>query len=481
MSKRILIGGYYGGNNLGDDALLAAIMASLRKQKNDLQFIVASFDPDATREKFNVESVHWREITELAKSVQRSDLVLVGGGGLFQDYWGVEPETYFRKKHGGITTYGTLVKLAHLFGKPCMLYAVGVGPLYSMEARVQTRDIFSMCMAVTLRDQNSRALIKNIGCDVETANITVTADPVFSLDPSQDDHKKAVELISHFPRATGSPLIAVSLRYWEREIAVDQWTSSLASQLDAFIRSHNAQIILTPFQINSEGNFTDDLALNRMVAEKIANSQNVFLIDKVLSAAEMQALYQQCDLVVAMRLHAAILALNAATPMVALSYDPKVQSMMEENALDAFVLPLNEHERFGESLERAWQEREVTKKHIQSLLPSLRLQAAKNAEIAIQLLNGFGHTPTVEETFAFIFERFEQMQAVDDEMSGVKNNLQLAQEKMDALILENKHLNLRIQEMENSRGWKALERLRYIYRKTIGLFKKIDFNLKRIS
>ncbi|MBK8822580.1 MAG: polysaccharide pyruvyl transferase family protein [Anaerolineales bacterium] len=92
----------------------------------------------------------------------------------------------------------------------------------------------------------------------------------------------------------------------------------------------------------------------------MANSQNVFLIDKVLAAAEMQALYQQCDMVVAMRLHAAILALNAATPMLALSYDPKVQSMMEENALDAFVLPLNEHERFGESLERA-QEREVTK------------------------------------------------------------------------------------------------------------------------
>ncbi|MBK8822579.1 MAG: hypothetical protein IPN58_08195 [Anaerolineales bacterium] len=88
------------------------------------------------------------------------------------------------------------------------------------------------------------------------------------------------------------------------------------------------------------------------------------------------------------------------------------------------------------------------------------------------MLNGFGHTPTVEETFAFIFERFEQMQAVDDEMSGVKNNLQLAQEKMDALTLENKHLNSRIQEMENSRGWKALERLRYIYRKTIGLLKK---------
>ena len=472
MSKRVLIGGYYGRNNLGDDALLTAIIASLRKQNSNLQFIVASFDPESTREQFQVESVHWREITELAKSVQRSDLVLVGGGGLFQDYWGVETQTYFRKTHGGITTYGTLSKLAHLFGKPCMLYAVGVGPLYSMEAREQTKEVFSQCTAVTLRDQNSRELITQIGGDIDSANLIVTADPVFSLEPSQDDYKKVTELISQYPRMAGSPLIAVSLRYWEREIAMEQWVSSLAAQLDIFIQTCNAQIILTPFQIDAESDFTDDLALNRVFANKISSSQNVFLVDKVLSAAEMQALYQHCDLVVAMRLHAAILALNAATPVIAFSYDPKVQSMMEENDLGAFVLSLKEHEQFGEYLERAWRIRESTKKHIQSILPSLRLRAGMNAEIAIQLLNIPGHAPKVDEVFEFVLERFRQMQAMDEETLKIKADLHDVQTKIDMLSLENTMLKTRLQEMENSRGWKALERLRGIYRKVTGFHKK---------
>jgi polysaccharide pyruvyl transferase CsaB len=472
MNKRILIGGYYGGNNLGDDALLAAIIASLRKQSSNLKFIVASFDPESTREQFQVESVHWREITELAKSVQRSDLVLMGGGGLFQDYWGIEPQTYFRKTHGGITTYGTLLKLAHLFGKPCMLYAVGVGPLYSMEAREQTKEIFSLCTAATLRDQYSKELIEKIDGDVNSSNLIVTADPVFSLEPSQDDHKKVAELISQYPRVAGSPLIAISLRYWEREIAMEQWTSSLAAQLDVFIQTYNAQVVLTPFQINAESYFTDDLALNRVIADKISNPQNIFLIEKILSAAEIQALFRQCDLVVAMRLHAAILALNVATPMIALSYDPKVQSLMNENGLGAFVLSLNDHEQFGEYLGRAWQEREFTKKHIQSILPSIRLKAERNAEIAIQLLNTPGHMPKIEEVFEFVLERLEQMQGMDEETLEIKASLHAAQEKTDMLSLENTMLKTRLQEMENSRGWKALERLRGIYRKITGFYKK---------
>ena len=472
MSKRILIGGYYGGNNLGDDALLAAIIASLRKQNSNLQFIVASFDPESTREQFQVESVHWREITELARSVQRSDLVLVGGGGLFQDYWGIEPQTYFRKTHGGITTYGTLSKLAYLFGKPCMLYAVGVGPLNSLEARAQTKEIFSLCKAATLRDQNSRELIEEIGGNIDSVNLIVTADPVFSMEPSQNDHKKVAELISQYPRAAGSPLIAVSLRYWEREIPMEQWTSSLAAQLDVFIQTYNAQVVLTPFQINAESLFTDDLALNRVIADKISSSQNIFLIDKVLSAAEMQALYQQCDLVVAMRLHAAILALNAATPMIALSYDPKVQSLMNENGLGAFVLSLNDYKQFGEYLERAWQERESTKEHIQSILPSIRLQAEKNAEIAIQLLDIPVRAPKIEDAFEFVFERLEQMQLMDEETLEIKASLHAAQAKTDMLSLENTMLKTRLQEMENSRGWKALERLRGMYRKLTGFHKK---------
>jgi polysaccharide pyruvyl transferase WcaK-like protein len=179
----IFVGGYYGGNNLGDDAILEAMLHTLRRLRNDLQFTVASFNPDVTRAKFGVECVHWRHINELASCVRQADLVLVGGGGLFQDYWGIEPNTYLRSVHGGITTYGTLPKLAELFGVPCMLYAVGLGPLFSEEARFQTKDIFSLCAASTVRDENSRRLLHEIGWE---GDAEITADPGMEIIWSTD-------------------------------------------------------------------------------------------------------------------------------------------------------------------------------------------------------------------------------------------------------------------------------------------------------
>lgn len=152
--------------------------------------------------------------------------------------------------------------------------------------------------------------------------------------------------------------------------------------------------------------------------------------------------------------------------------DPKVQSLMKENGLGTFAVPLNGHEKIGEYLERAWQERESTKKHIQELHPSVRLQAEKNAEIAVQLLNIPVHMPKIEDVFEFVFERFEQMQVMDERTLEIKASLHETQAKADMLLFENIMLKTRLQEMENSRGWKALELFRGIYRKVTGFRKK---------
>lgn len=109
---------------------------------------------------------------------------------------------------------------------------------------------------------------------------------------------------------------------------------------------------------------------------------------------------------------------------------------------------------------------------MQAIHPALRLQAEKNAEIAVQLLNTPAQAPKNEEVLEFAFERLEQMQVMDEETLEIKASLHDARVKMDILLLENKSLKTRLQEMENSRGWKALERIRIIYRKVTGLFRK---------
>ena len=100
--KEILIGGYYGGGNLGDEAILAAILQDLRNLDPSLNYSVVSWDPHLTRKEHEVGAVYWRDIEALVEASRKADLILVGGGGLFQDHWGLDPDTYLRVNHGGI-------------------------------------------------------------------------------------------------------------------------------------------------------------------------------------------------------------------------------------------------------------------------------------------------------------------------------------------------------------------------------------------
>ena len=79
--KTILVAGYYGFGNVGDEAILSAILTDLRKQREGLEFIVISSNPEETAASHNVRSVHWKEINALMDAARECDLIILGGGG----------------------------------------------------------------------------------------------------------------------------------------------------------------------------------------------------------------------------------------------------------------------------------------------------------------------------------------------------------------------------------------------------------------
>jgi len=98
--KRVLVSGYFGFGNIGDEAILVGMLNDLRALHSGLEFIVVSGDPKRTRALHGTASVPWKDILAIVEAARQSDL-LVSSGGLFQDYWGVDPETYLTREHGG--------------------------------------------------------------------------------------------------------------------------------------------------------------------------------------------------------------------------------------------------------------------------------------------------------------------------------------------------------------------------------------------
>ncbi|KXK14881.1 MAG: Polysaccharide pyruvyl transferase [Chloroflexi bacterium OLB14] len=163
MNKYILIGGYYGAGNLGDEAILQCILKDIRAQNNNTSFIVTSWNPEQTAAQFNVEAIHWKDIAALLEASKRADMIILGGGGLLQDYWGIKPDTYLRRASMDITTYASLPLLAKIMNIPCMIYAMGLGPLQSDLALEHTRLAFDRSLVATLRDQASLELLEKTG------------------------------------------------------------------------------------------------------------------------------------------------------------------------------------------------------------------------------------------------------------------------------------------------------------------------------
>src|SRR5215212_7335507 len=202
--KTILIAGYFGFGNAGDEAILSAMLMGLRERRVDLEFIVVSGNPSQTAVTYDVSSVHWQDIDALLDAARESDLIILGGGGLFQDHWGVIKGTSLTPSHSGISFYSAIGMLAVLYQKPFMIYSVGVGPVTSEEGRRLTRWTFDLANICTVRDQESKNILISLGIPAE--KVEVTPDPALTL---SFDSPSAADILQDHGSDPLTPLVGV--------------------------------------------------------------------------------------------------------------------------------------------------------------------------------------------------------------------------------------------------------------------------------
>jgi polysaccharide pyruvyl transferase CsaB len=457
---KILIGGYYGANNIGDEAILQAMLASLRALRSDLAIRVVSHDPQRTSAQTGLEALSWRDMPALAAAVRDSDLVLVGGGGLFMDYWGLDAESFFRITHGGISTYGSLALLARAMGIPCMLYGVGVGPLNSPQAREYTRQIFLAADLASVRDGASLALLREIGLDPLPAHIHQTADPACALQVSQPALEAARARLAGLGLDFDRPLLGVSVRFWEESGSMADWLAVLSAELRHFGAQNGVNLLLLPFQTDPEGRVTDDLGVCRALQEAIDLPGQVFSLPEVLPVTEMQAVLGQCDLVLGMRLHALLLALNQLVPVVGLAYDPKVSAQMAEAGLGDLVcsLPLDPGQ-LRQKLAAAWQARADLRLQIAPRQAEWKALAEENARLALGLLD-LPPRADPQALAGFLVERLAQMQKLDVELRETRQQLQTRTAEFQETHARAEGLAQRLAEIESSGAYRLALRLK---------------------
>lgn len=328
MAARYCLFGYYGQGNLGDEAILASMVAGLSSA--GIQLTVYSDDPILVSGMHQVDSCNIFPITlvRFAKSLLkrdrlsilraiwrfiRADVIVIGGGGLFFD----TPET-----NRWMKGYVSLVGLAKRLRKKVAIVGVSVGPIHHWDSRGELKRAFEHSDLITVRDGPSRALL--IDCGVEQSEIRVVPDFVFAL-PSCEQ-TRAAEILKAETGFTGSDFVVLAPCVYN--IGVEGWIDSYRALITEIISTSKRSVVLVPMQ---RTNGHDDFYAIERIIEKIDPSvlARVGWIAGAYSPTEIQGVFSLASFVFSERLHGTIMAANTGRPFMSLAYMPKVAGVLD--------------------------------------------------------------------------------------------------------------------------------------------------------
>lgn len=337
MPLKVASLGYVGFGNLGDEAVLAGMRAAMlgRPAFRDCDWTVLTADVEATNrlhsEVRTASRWRWRDA---ADALRGTDLFLLGGGSLFQDATSVR----------SVLWYAAMAWMARRRSKRVLWWGQGIGPLRSTAARRIVAASAARADAVTVRDSDSARFLKDCGF---RGSVELVADPAFLLEyPREHSNRKGT---------------VVALRHWKGAVP------AIVPELLP------GPVVGLPMHL------PDDNGLLQGV-EEINWSRETEPWQPVMGSLA------RAEVVVAMRLHAQILASVCATPFVALSYDPKVDALARRMGQDDLLIPIASFtpELLRERLDVLMAERQRRSEMLAQRASQLRLEASVPAERAAQ-------------------------------------------------------------------------------------------------
>lgn len=171
---KILISGWYGFNNTGDEAILLSLMDAIQNEIGEAEFIILSERPRQIianySKDYRITSIKHLSLESkegfveyflkgrflgLVHSIYRCNLFLLGGGGILRDN----------------TTARNLRKVidecvfARLLRKKVAYGLIGVGPVISQRGAKLIGEVTKRVDLITVRDNESKKILNNLLVD----------------------------------------------------------------------------------------------------------------------------------------------------------------------------------------------------------------------------------------------------------------------------------------------------------------------------
>ena len=341
---KILIGTVpYGRDNVGDEAILATVVASVRENIPDAEITASTDDMDATAKKLGIRTVPLfchnvpgATYEQMVDEVKKCDVYIWGGATGLSDY----PENALE-----------IADLALENGKKLILFGNGMnsefnpahyqlhpGPrmniykilggltgnsrrfidAYRDKKESLTRNHIGASLnkasLIVVRDDPTKALLEGCGVDIP---VHAMADPAILLPACAPERLDQI-WDEYVKWDNNEKIVGIGISA-QREVSSLKDIVSLA---DYLVEQHKAKILYLPM------NPKTDAATMVKIHQNMAQQDQAVVMEGFYEPEEITALAGRTQLVISSRLHLLILATVSKIPIIGLSRGSKIDNFL---------------------------------------------------------------------------------------------------------------------------------------------------------
>lgn len=317
MTRRVLLMGYFGAGNLGDDLLLAAWLlrhhSFCSAQNCHIAITVAGdynpFSALPENTEITTDSIYLVTKQQLIMGPLDDYTALVApGGSLLQDATSVR----------SLLFYLWVIHRFTRIGKPVFLLNQGLGPVSSFLGHYALRHVINRVGFVSLRDEDSLRLLEKYLTSLAQTNVILSSDPLIKPLITTSGETTSPQYILLIPKRThdlpfpGEPISEVE---------------ALARFIDNATRESGLPAKLLAFHNSQDTSYCQELA--------VASGAEMFQwAPGENSIADFYRIFNLAGAVVSYRLHGLICSCAQHLPAFGVAYDRKIVSFA-----NAFSLP----------------------------------------------------------------------------------------------------------------------------------------------
>lgn len=329
FKRKVVIFGYYGAGNFGDDIILYAIIKRLSKFIDKSRIIVISSQLNANtsfiRSRYGVEAITLKNPIQFLKTLFNGKVLLMGGGGIIQP-----GATIF-----SVFLYTLLFKLFR-----CKVAFLSVGVEFphnfSKFDKFLTKLITAISDVISVRDVISKAFFKTIGT---LKHVFIVRDLSFLL--YNDLNKLSLQFEDILER---DPYVIFVLKDFLlhnklTNIDLSHFINTISEFCNYLINSEGLHIY---FLVAQHG-FKSDINITRKILYNINKRDMTKIIIYGSTPLEnILKLIKNSLYIVSMRLHPSIIAFMMGKPVIGLAHSNKIKTFMEENGLGHFYIDISQ-------------------------------------------------------------------------------------------------------------------------------------------